>query len=69
MRIEAINSVVSVYPISPPQKVRKKKKVESPAKKGEFQRLLMAMIEKRNEEEALWRESQKPIIISREKKY
>jgi hypothetical protein len=26
----------------------------------------MAMIEKRNEEEALWRESQKPIIISRE---
>ena len=67
MRIEAINSVVSVYPISPPQKVRKKKKVEDPAKKGEFQRLLMAMIEKRNKEEALWRESQKPIIISREK--
>lgn len=67
MRIEAINSVVSVYPISPPQKVRKKKKVEAPVKEGEFQRLLMAMIEKRNEEEALWRESQKPIIISREK--
>ena len=66
MRIEAINSVVSVYPISPPQKVRKKKKVEASAKKGEFQRLFMAMIEKRNEEEALWRESQKPIIISRE---
>ena len=63
MRIEAINSVVSVYPISPPQKVRKKKKVEAPVKKGEFQQLLMAMIEKRNEEEALWRESQKPIII------
>lgn len=65
MRVEAIGSVGSFYPVSPPQRVRKKKKVEAP-RKGEFLQLLMEMTEKRKEEEAQWRELHKPIILSRD---
>ena len=64
MRIEPIGAFLPVYPVYQPLPVRKKRKVEKPAKKGLFQQMLMEAI--KNEEAEARRPVPKPVELSPE---
>ena len=64
MRIEPIGAFFPVYPVYQPHPIRKRRKVEKPAKKGLFQQMLMEAI--KNEEAEARRPVPKPVELSPE---
>ncbi|MBO4705488.1 MAG: hypothetical protein J5647_07115 [Spirochaetaceae bacterium] len=64
MRIEPIGAFFPVYPVYQPHPIRKRRKVEKPAKNGLFQQMLMEAFER--EEAAARRPVPKPVELSPE---